>query len=54
MAKKLSFLPTLRWLSPPLTVHSLESPLDFHPNGVVHSFALIAKAIRLRACLDWK
>ena len=43
MAKNLSLSPSLRWLAHSLTVHSLESPLDFHPIGIVHSFTLIAQ-----------
>ena len=43
MAKNLSLSPSLRRLAHPLAVHSLESPLDFHPIGVVHSFTLIAR-----------
>ena len=53
MVKKWSFLPTLRQRTHPLAVLSLKSPLDFYPNGSVHSFTLIALAIRFRACLDW-
>ena len=44
MAKNLSLSPSLRRLTQPPAVHSLESPLDFHPIGIVHSFTLIAQA----------
>jgi len=54
MPKKLSFLLTLRWRTHPHAVRSLKSPLDFYPNRNVHSFTIIARAIRFRAFLDRK
>ena len=53
MAKKLSFSPTLRAALPWSRFLHFEY-CHTQPDGIVHSFAIIATAIRLWAFLDWK
>ena len=54
MAENLSLSPILLGIPSAEAVPSLEGSLNLHPKGFVQSFAIIAKAIRLRALLDWK
>ncbi len=53
MAEKLSFSPTLRASLPWSRFLHFEY-CHTQPFGIVHSFTLIATAIRFRAFLGWK